>query len=47
LDTVMETAQALPRTTAAELAEVFDAVLHRLNLAGSLTVRHTEQDRRT
>lgn len=47
LDAVMETAQALPRAVAAEVVEAFDAVLHRLNLAGSLTVRHTEQDRRT
>ena len=47
LDAVMETAQALPRPIAAEVAEAFDAVLYRLNLAGSLTVRHTEQDRRT
>jgi hypothetical protein len=47
LDAVMETAEALPRATTAEVAEAFDAVLHRLKLAGSLTVRHTEQDRRT
>jgi hypothetical protein len=47
LDAVMETARPLPRDTAADVAEAFDAVLHRLALAGSLVVRHTEQDRRT
>jgi hypothetical protein len=47
LDAVMETAHPLPRGTAADVAEAFDAVLHRLALCGSLTVRHTEQDRRT
>jgi hypothetical protein len=47
LDAVMETARALPRLAAAELAETFDHVLHRLKLAGNLTVRHTKQDRRT
>ncbi|RKK03635.1 hypothetical protein, partial [Teichococcus wenyumeiae] len=47
LDAVMETAHPLPRSTAADVAEAFDAVLHRLALGGSLTVRHTEQDRRT
>lgn len=47
LDAVMETAHPLPRDTVADLAEAFDGVLHRLALDGSLTVRHTEQDRRT
>lgn len=47
LDAVMETAQPLSRDLAADVVESFDAVLHRLALCGSLTVRHTEQDRRT
>ncbi|MBC9177917.1 hypothetical protein [Pseudoroseomonas ludipueritiae] len=47
LDAVMETAHPLARGMAADLAEAFDTVLHRLALCGSLTVRHTEQDRRT
>jgi hypothetical protein len=47
LDAVMETAHPLPRVAAADLADAFDALLHRLALGGSLTVRHTEQDRRS
>ena len=47
LDVVMESAEPLPRPLMAELAERFEAVLHRLKLAGDLTLRHTEQDRRT
>jgi hypothetical protein len=43
----METAHPLPRGTTADMAEAFDGILHRLALSGSLTVRHTEQDRRT
>jgi hypothetical protein len=47
LDAVMETAHPLSRDSAADLGEAFEAVLHRLALDGSLTVRHTQQDRRT
>jgi hypothetical protein len=47
LDAVMETALPLPRATTADLVDGFDAVLRLLRLQGSLTVRHTAQDRGT
>jgi len=47
LDAVMETGRALPRTVVADLSEVFTAVLRKLRMQGSLTVRHTQQDRGT
>ncbi|HWL84045.1 MAG TPA: hypothetical protein VNR89_24065 [Roseomonas sp.] len=47
LDAVMETAHALPRAVTADLSDAFAALLQRLRLQGSLTVRHTQQDRGT
>ncbi|HWX51626.1 MAG TPA: hypothetical protein VNZ61_26585 [Roseomonas sp.] len=47
LDTVMETGRALPRAVVADLSDAFTAVLRKLRLQGSLTVRHTQQDRGT
>ncbi|MXP65586.1 hypothetical protein E0493_19750 [Roseomonas sp. M0104] len=47
LDAVLETTRALPRVVAADLSDAFAALLQRLRLQGSLTVRHTQQDRGT
>jgi len=47
LDAVMETARALPRAMVADLSDAFADLLQRLRLQGSLTVRHTQQDRGT
>jgi hypothetical protein len=47
MDAVMETGRKLARGTVADLEEAFEAVLHRLALTGSLTLRHTHQGRRS
>lgn len=47
LDAVLETALPLPRRLSAALQEGFAATLHRLRLQGSLTLRHSEQERQT
>lgn len=47
LDAVVETARALPRGLEADLEDSFAAVLARLRLQGSLTLRHSAQDRDT
>ena len=47
LDAVMETGRALPRGVVADLSEAFAAILRKLRMQGSLTVRHTQQDRGT
>ncbi len=47
LDAVMESAEILSRPATAELLDAFEGVLHKLNLSGNLTLRHTLQDRRT
>ncbi|QTI81290.1 hypothetical protein IAI58_18205 (plasmid) [Roseomonas marmotae] len=46
LDAVLETVRRLPPAMVAELEEAFEAVLHRLALSGSLTVRHRGEDQR-
>lgn len=47
LDAVMETEHAVPRNSIVDLQDAFLAVLDALRLQGSLTVRHTDQERGT
>ncbi|WP_159999510.1 hypothetical protein [Roseomonas sp. 18066] len=47
MDAVLETALPLPRLTVLAMSEGFSAVLHRLRLQGSLTVRHSAAERQT
>lgn len=47
LDAVMETELSLSRNMVVDLQEAFLSVLETLRLQGSLTVRHTEQERGT
>jgi hypothetical protein len=47
LDMVMETGRMLTKSLVADMQDTFAAVLHRLNLAGDLTMRHQEEARGT